>query len=877
MGERESEETIRLPRSPQAAPERSGASSANAAALSAALKSASALDHGQFLPGTMLADRYRIVALLGRGGMGEVYRADDLTLQQPVALKFLPESLALNPVALARFHGEVRIARQITHPNVCRVYDIGEWEGMHFLSMEYVQGEDLASLLRRIGKLPQEKAVEMARQLAAGLAAAHNAGVIHQDLKPANVLIDARGRVRITDFGVAQVASQARDPSVIAGTPAYMAPERLNGRGSSVQSDIYSLGLVLYEIFTGKALTNPRADARQLTDRPAEEARPRPADLENLDPAIERLILRCLEEDPQLRPRSAIAVLAALPGGDPLEASVAAGHTPSPEMVAAAGGVGAISLRRGLVLLIATLAGLAILGTLNEFATDATRRIPVSIHPAILADRASQFLRQWYLKPAYSEYGLDWDHEYADWLAQNQVKSGEGGGYFWYRESPMPILPYFPIAEPTPADPPPLTPGMISVMLDAHGNLLRFLAIGPARIEAPGAAKPFDWVPFFLKAGLSIKDFNPADPIQNSSTGADRRYAWTGKDPEHPPVALRVEAASLEGEPLYYAVLRPWELHPGEPGAAGPLAERLLQASGFLIRWLALAVAAVITIGNLRRRRADRRGALRVAMYVVLIDFVAVMLRARHGGLVVSEVYRLNAMIGYCLQAGLSCWVLYMALEPYLRRQWPHLLISLSRLVGGQVRDPLVGRDVLVGILCAVTAAIPFTLVMLTGQHFGITYPRGLLDKPMANVSLRETLGILLWYPFADSTFTSLLDLFVLVAALLLTRNRRGAAIAVFVGLEFLLTGGLVATGNTLAGATIAAIITAGLVFTLVRFGVLAMMAAICCGYVLLVFPLTFDLSAWYAPNAFLTTGIIVSIAFYAFHLATEGRWLLSQ
>src|SRR4051794_8192454 len=181
-----------------AAPE-VGFSSA-AAALSAAIDSASALDHGRFLPGTILADRYRIVALAGRGGMGEVYRADDLKLQQSVALKFLPESLALKPSALARFHNEVRISRQITHSNVCRVYDIGEWDGMHFLSMEFVQGEDLATLLRRIGKLPHEKAVEMARQLAAGLAAAHEAGVVHRDLKPANVLIDSQGRVRITDF-----------------------------------------------------------------------------------------------------------------------------------------------------------------------------------------------------------------------------------------------------------------------------------------------------------------------------------------------------------------------------------------------------------------------------------------------------------------------------------------------------------------------------------------------------------------------------------------------------------------------------------------------------------------------------------------------------
>jgi len=161
-------------------------------------------------PGTLLAGRYQIIGMLGKGGMGEVYRADDLTLDQPVALKFLPEAMASDAGMLARFHGEVRIARQVSHPNVCRVYDIGEADGLTYLSMEYVDGEDLASLLRRIGKLPQEKALEIARQLCAGLAAAHDKGVIHRDLKPANIMLDGRGHVRITDY---QKASHSRNSS----------------------------------------------------------------------------------------------------------------------------------------------------------------------------------------------------------------------------------------------------------------------------------------------------------------------------------------------------------------------------------------------------------------------------------------------------------------------------------------------------------------------------------------------------------------------------------------------------------------------------------------------------------------------------------------
>src|SRR3982750_3437337 len=154
------------------------------------------IDDARFVSGTMLAGRYRIVGLLGRGGMGEVYRADDLRLGQAVALKFLPESLKDDEGRRDRFHNEVRTARQVSHPAVCRVYDVSDAAGQPFLSMEYVDGEDLASLLRRIGRLPSDKAVDIARQLCAGLAAAHDRGVLHRDLKPDNEIGRASCRER---------------------------------------------------------------------------------------------------------------------------------------------------------------------------------------------------------------------------------------------------------------------------------------------------------------------------------------------------------------------------------------------------------------------------------------------------------------------------------------------------------------------------------------------------------------------------------------------------------------------------------------------------------------------------------------------------------
>ena len=184
---------------------------------------------GRFPPGTLLNGRYRIIAMLGKGGMGEVYRATDLTLGQSVALKFLPALATSDPRWLERFHSEVRIARQVSHPNVCRVYDIGEADGLPFLSMEYVDGEDLSTLLRRIGRLPSDKAIEISRKACAGLAAAHSKGIIHRDLKPHNIMLDRHGEVLICDFGLAAVASEFNATEIRQGTPAYMAPEQLKG------------------------------------------------------------------------------------------------------------------------------------------------------------------------------------------------------------------------------------------------------------------------------------------------------------------------------------------------------------------------------------------------------------------------------------------------------------------------------------------------------------------------------------------------------------------------------------------------------------------------------------------------------------------------
>ncbi len=271
----------------------------------------------ELLPGTILAQRYRIVTLLRRGGMAEVYRADDLILEQAVALKFFPSRLGDDQSAIIRFRREVRLARQISHPNVCRVFDIIEAEGRALMSMEFVDGEDLDLLFRRVGRFNPEKSMEVAHQLCAGLAAAHQAGVLHRDLKPANIMLDSHGVARIADFGLGSLVAEARATRSDAGTPGYMAPEQIAGKDVSTRSDIYSLGLVLYEIFTGRRMFEARASPRTKWDARQFSTLPFPR-IPDLHPAVEGIILRCLDPDPAKRPSSALEVAAALPSSHKL-------------------------------------------------------------------------------------------------------------------------------------------------------------------------------------------------------------------------------------------------------------------------------------------------------------------------------------------------------------------------------------------------------------------------------------------------------------------------------------------------------------------------------------------------------------------------------
>jgi serine/threonine protein kinase/Tfp pilus assembly protein PilF len=249
--------------------------------------------------GSTFAGRYQIIEELGKGGMGRVYKVFDEKIKEKVALKLLKPEISADEQAIERFSNELRLARKISHRHVCRMFDLGEDRGTHYITMEYVSGEDLKSVLRMMGQMSAGKAVLVAREVCEGLAEAHRLGVVHRDLKPQNIMIDREGNVRIMDFGIARSlkVKGMTGAGVVIGTPEYMSPEQIEGQDVDNRSDIYSLGIILYEMMTGRVPfegdTFLSVAVKQKTEQPRN-----PRDFNPLIPDdIVRLILHCLEKD----------------------------------------------------------------------------------------------------------------------------------------------------------------------------------------------------------------------------------------------------------------------------------------------------------------------------------------------------------------------------------------------------------------------------------------------------------------------------------------------------------------------------------------------------------------------------------------------------
>ena len=818
-------------------------------------------------PGAVVSERYRILGILGRGGMGMVYKADDMKLGQVVALKFLPASLTRDPESVNRFLAEVRIARQVSHPNVCRVYDINELNGNHFLTMEYVDGEDLAALLARIGRLSKTKALELAHQLCAGLAAAHAKNVIHRDLKPANVMIDGRGHARITDFGLA-VGAGENTTGELAGTPAYMAPELFDGRQATVQTDLYALGLVLYELHTGKRPWEGRSlDEWRKYHSKAFPALPS-SQGSDLDPAVERLILSCLEKNPAMRPRSALQVAAALPGSNPLAAAIAAGETPSPEMVAAAGEEGSLSIWKAWSLLAAVAIGLILIVFLSQHSSLANL-LPIVKAPEVLSEQARQIASKlgyinsqgdeghWFdLDPAY--YG------YSSRIPAPLRYRGLSDEFpfpleFWYRQSPYALQTHYPFTV-TATNPVSFYSGEWRIGLDSAARLNYFAAIGPQEDATPNP-RTLDWQTLFTAADLDLQQSHTLESRRLPDVPSDKSFAWeTFSHGKH----LQIQGASYHNKIVFFHVSPPWE----QPERVGPTQSTFASRIGFAFFvatvFVLLAGGFLFARRNLKQGRGDLSGSIRVAAVI----FAVLLL-----GQALTTHYALDAewiFIWFLLSSGLAMTnalqfvLLYMALEPYVRRTWPEILISWSRLVAGNWKSPLVGRDVLIGVL--------FGVGMLVANYTRVALPYW-FSVPGITVawsgSWRDASG---FFGSLASNILALMDgIGSLAVVFLVTKITRSKIAALILAGLFGIAVNLF--GEDLPIEIVVASVLAILWLTcLMRVGLLAVCV---CRFVLFTLTdglITFDLSRWYAWRGLVELAVVAAIALYGFKVSIGNK-----
>jgi serine/threonine-protein kinase len=806
-----------------------------------------------FTPGAIVAQRYRIVALLGRGGMGEVYRADDLRLGQPVALKFLTRG---DRQAIETIYHEVRIARQVSHPNVCRVHDVVEADGLRFIAMEYVDGEDLASLLRRIGRLPPNKALEVAKEIASGLAAAHDRGIIHRDLKPGNVMIDGKGRAHVTDFGLASLAGL--DDKRIAGTPAYMAPEQVAGTPVTLRSDVYSLGLVLYEIFTGDRVY----DSGSFADRrrePPRNARKPSSIVRDIDPEVDRVIMQCLEHDPDLRPASARSVLAMLPGGDALDAALAAGETPSPEMVAAATDSGALPMRVVLPLLAAIIVVLAIGVPESSHMLFSLVRKP----PEVLIERAEDVIARAgeRSEPRDQTYTFEPDLEllrspFGKVPREAIARTRPGVVHFVYRRAPQRLIAQrigdtqssamiFRSGEVTIDDPPVDTPGNAAIVLDQNAALVEYRA-RPS--EAGGSQLAANWTPLLEATGIDLRSLQRGEITAVAPVASTERVAWDARYPKDPRTA-HIEAASLGGRPSWLRVYGSWQRRDAPPPAnivmSGPIVGAQLA-----LMVLSMIGAIMLARRNIHRGRGDLRGGTRLATFVAAVLLLSWLIAAHHANNGYEEARMLSQGVGEACGSAAVLWLCYVALEPAVRRRWPRALIGWTRLLAGRFSDPMVAREALFGIAAGI---LGFELLWANSYLFsgiGRGYwhlVHGFALNPLSMFAGNVFLGTV------DAIEFAMGSLFLFLLIVIVVRRTR-VAYAIWIAM--------------CAAATIelpgAAVYVALLLFMILRLGLLTGVVSGFTVWLLFNSPLTFDANAWYFQRSCFVLAMLTLGALWA-------------
>lgn len=507
------------------------------------------------------------------------------------------------------------------------------------------------------------------------------------------------------------------------------------------------------------------------------------------------------------------------------------------------------------------------------------RRVPLPKSPEVLVERAREFIVKlgYQAPPADSAYGFRSDDAHIRYVSEHGAGSGRwdtlattrpGPVLFYYRQSPRSLVGQNPDSYVTADDPPTLVSGMVDLNVDPLGRLVDFTAVPPQRDESKGPWSEPDWSPLLTEAGLDPAALAPAASTWAAPVDSDRKAAWDGIYPGQPDVPIHVEAASYRGKPVWFAVLGPWSRPLRQEERPQTTTERIVQRI-FLCFLVLLQIGAVLLARrNLRVGRGDRKGAFALSAFVLGVFTAASLIRAHHSSAFADEYWLLVKALAFALYFTVLTWVVYVALEPFVRRRWPHMLIAWNRLLAGRLRDPLVGRDLLVGAIGGVATSALWHLSILAPAWLGMPplSPYVTWVSPLTEV--RHLVSSLINHLGATVIHAMALLCFLLLMRLAL-RKLRLAIVALF--LLQVAIGGLRGENVPVevAGAALAAVLLTGM---LLRFGLLSCACLLFFSSALDLVPLTLNTSAWYAGRSFLDLAVLAALAFYGFHTSLGGK-----
>ncbi|HYY59177.1 MAG TPA: hypothetical protein VE842_17740, partial [Pyrinomonadaceae bacterium] len=484
-------------------------------------------------------------------------------------------------------------------------------------------------------------------------------------------------------------------------------------------------------------------------------------------------------------------------------------------------------------------------------------------------------------RPTDSDYGIYPDRDYLSYVQEHEgartrwdklATAQPPALLFWYRQSPryMVASGVKPVSS---SDPPQTISGMVNVLLDTQGQLRRFTAVPPQKEEAPREEAPrvaADWSPLFREAGFDQSSFQPVASTWVPPHAYDTRAAWDGAYPAQPEIKIHVEAAAYRGRTVYFEVFHPWEKPIRQEERQESASDKVLTVIILTVFLSALVGSALLAVRNLRLGRGDRKGAFRLSLFFFAISLLNWVFDAHHIWRFQEEFFLfLEHVKSGVFQAGFL-WLLYIAIEPFVRRRWPEGIISWNRLLAGGFRDPLVGRDILIGALFGVGLILSNYMMDLLPQWLGQPLPIPYYNGHRL-LGARFFMTQLVWLITA-ALFASFFFTFITLLALIVLRRKVLTALVVWLFYFFALS---LATGDHPPNRLIF-VLTGSLivVICMYRYGLLAFISAMFFFHAWVFLPITSELTAWYAGDYVIALVIYIALAVYAFYISLAGQRL---